>query len=38
MIFEDVLRRRVGLVTNESLSPCIRPHILEEVEDVALAA
>ncbi len=38
LLLEDVLRRRVELVTPESLSPHIGPHILKEVEDVALAA
>jgi hypothetical protein len=37
-LLEDLLRRRVELVTAESLSPYLRPHILDEVEDVALAA
>ncbi len=37
-LLEDLLRRRVELVTTESLSPYLRPHILDEVEDVALAA
>ena len=37
-LLEDLLRRRVELVTPESLSPYLRPHILDEVEDVALAA
>jgi predicted nucleotidyltransferase len=37
-LIEDLLRRRVELVTSESLSPYLRPHILDEVEDVALAA
>jgi predicted nucleotidyltransferase len=37
-LLEEVLRRRVELVTSESLSPYIRPHVLEEVEDVTLAA
>ncbi len=37
-LLEDVLQRRVELVTPESLSPHIGPHILKEVEDVALAA
>jgi predicted nucleotidyltransferase len=35
---EDVLGRRVELVTPESLSPHIGPHILKEAEYVALAA
>jgi hypothetical protein len=37
-LLEDLLRRRVELVTSESLSPYLRPHVLDEVEDVALAA
>ena len=35
---EDLLGRRVELVTPESLSPHLGPHILEEVEYVPLAA
>jgi hypothetical protein len=35
---EEVLRRRIELVTVESLSPYLGPHILKEVEYVALAA
>jgi predicted nucleotidyltransferase len=37
-LLEELLRRRVELVTAESLSPYLQPHILDEVEDVALAA
>ena len=37
-LLEDLLHRRVEVVTSESLSPYLRPHILNEVEDVALAA
>ncbi|MBI3300822.1 MAG: nucleotidyltransferase family protein [Deltaproteobacteria bacterium] len=37
-LLEDVLQRRVELVTPEALSPHIGPHILKEVEYVALAA
>jgi predicted nucleotidyltransferase len=37
-LMEDLLRRRVELVTTEALSPFIGPHILEEVEYVPLAA
>jgi len=33
---EELLQRRVELVTTESLSPYIGPRILAEVEDVAL--
>jgi predicted nucleotidyltransferase len=35
-LLEDVLQRRVELVTTEGLSPFLRPRILEEVQDVAL--
>lgn len=35
---EDLLQRRVELVTTESLSPHIGPKILKEVEYVTLAA
>ena len=35
---EDLLERRVELVTVEALSPYIGPHILREVEYVALTA
>lgn len=35
---EDLLQRRVELVTPESLSPYIGPHILREVEYVPLGA
>ena len=37
-LLEDVLHRRVELITPESLSPYIGPHILKDVEYVALAA
>ena len=37
-LLEDLLGRRVEVVTLESLSPYIGPHILSEVEYVALAA
>jgi uncharacterized protein len=37
-LLEGVLGRRVELVTRESLSPHIGPHILREVERVSLAA
>jgi predicted nucleotidyltransferase len=37
-LLEALLHRRVELVTAESLSPYIGPHILREVEYVALAA
>jgi uncharacterized protein len=35
---EEVLAHRIELVTTESLSPYIGPHILKEVEYAALAA
>lgn len=35
---EDILGRSVDVVTPESLSPYIGPHILEEVEDVLICA
>jgi len=35
---EDLLGRKVELVTPEALSPHIGPHILEEVERVPVAA
>jgi uncharacterized protein len=35
---EEVLQHRIELVTVESLSPYIGPHILREVEYAALAA
>jgi predicted nucleotidyltransferase len=38
LLLEELLRRHVELVTTESLSPHLRPHILDEVEDVAFAA
>ncbi|MEK7404152.1 MAG: nucleotidyltransferase family protein [Acidobacteriota bacterium] len=37
-LLEDLLGRRVELVTPEALSPHIGPHILAEVEHVAFAA
>lgn len=37
-LLEELLGRRVELVTTESLSPFIGPHILREAEDVLLAA
>lgn len=33
---EGILGRKVDLVTKESLSPYLGPHILQEVEDVPL--
>ncbi len=38
LFLEDLLQHRVELVTIESLSPYIGPHILKEVEYAALAA
>ncbi len=35
---EDLLEHPIELVTTESLSPYIGPHILKEVENVPLAA
>ncbi len=35
---EELLLRRVEVITAESLSPHLGPHILKEVEYVALAA
>ncbi len=37
-LLEDLLQRRVELLTPESLSPYIGPHILDEVEYAPLAA
>ncbi|MCK4305752.1 MAG: nucleotidyltransferase family protein [Candidatus Eisenbacteria sp.] len=37
-MLEDILLRRVEIVTLESLSPYIGPHILKEVEYVTIAA
>ena len=37
-LLEDLLQRRVELVTTESLSPYLGPHILKEVQYVSLAA
>lgn len=37
-LLEDLLRRRVELVTLESLSPYLGPHILAEAEYAPLAA
>lgn len=37
-ILEELLQHRVELITLESLSPYIGPHILKEVAYVALAA
>jgi predicted nucleotidyltransferase len=38
LLLEDILGRRVELLTRESLSPYIGPRILEEAENVALGA
>ena len=35
-LLEDLLQRKVELVTTEGLSPYIGPYILDEVQDVAL--
>jgi predicted nucleotidyltransferase len=37
-LLEKALKHRIELITVESLSPYIGPHILKEVEYVALAA
>jgi uncharacterized protein len=37
-LLEEILQHKVELVTVESLSPYLGPHILQEVEYVALAA
>jgi len=37
-LLEDILHRRVELVTTEALSPYIGPYILDDVEYAALAA
>jgi len=37
-LLEEILQRKVELVTPESLSPYIGPHIIREVEYVPLAA
>jgi predicted nucleotidyltransferase len=37
-LLEDTLQRRVELVTIESLSPHLGPHILNETEDLLAAA
>ena len=36
-LLEDALQRSVELVTPESLSPYLRPHILQEVEYVSFS-
>jgi len=37
-LLEDAMRRQVELVTIESLSPYLGPHILSETEDLLAAA
>ncbi|MGH9835584.1 MAG: nucleotidyltransferase family protein, partial [Blastocatellia bacterium] len=37
-LLEDLFDRRVDLITTESLSPYIGPHILSEVEYAPIAA
>ncbi len=37
-LLEDILQRRVELVTTEGLSPYLGPRILEEAQDVTLDA
>lgn len=37
-LLEELLQRRVEIVTTEALSPFIGPYILREAEDVLLAA
>ncbi len=37
-LLEELLQRRVELITPESLSPYIGPHILDEVEYAPIAA
>ncbi len=37
-LLEDLLQRPVELVTTESLSPYLRPYVLDEVEDVPLSS
>lgn len=37
-LLEEIFQRRIELVTVESLSPYIGPHILKEVEYAAIAA
>jgi predicted nucleotidyltransferase len=36
-LLEGVLERTVELVTEESLSPCLKPHIMKELEYVTLS-
>lgn len=35
---DDLLQRRIELVTEDSLSPYIAPHILKDIQYVSLAA
>jgi predicted nucleotidyltransferase len=37
-LLEDLLQRRVEIVTTEALSPYIGPHILDEVEYASLSS
>ena len=37
-LLEEILRRKVEIVTPEGLSPHIGPHILKEIESVPVAA
>ena len=37
-LLEDLLQRRVEIITTEALSPYIGPHILSEVEYASLSA
>ena len=37
-LLEEILGRKVELITPEALSPHIGPHILKEVERVPIAA
>lgn len=36
-LLEDLLKRRIELVTADSLSPYIRPYVITEVENVPLS-
>ena len=38
VLLEDLLHRRIELVTTDALSPYIGPHIMGEVEYAVLAA
>ena len=37
-LLEELMQRRVEIVTTEALSPYIGPHILREVEYVSLSS